>query len=112
MPEQDVTLLIAVRTDDLPSGIPEGGAEALCDDCHESVAWTPATVAMVRDLCLPVHVRCTQCAQRLGDGGRPEPPTEAQRLEIAAATGLSGDQLDRAIEDLLRLKYGGPGVGP
>jgi len=87
-------------------------AEALCDDCHESVWWSQATVELVRDTGLPVHVRCNRCAARLGMGGKPQPPTEAQRLEIARATGLSGDALDRVIADIRRRIFGGPGVGP
>ena len=65
----DRLLILAVRCADMLGGGAEGGAEALCDDCHESVWWSPATVELVRAQGLPVHVRCNQCAGRLGFGG-------------------------------------------
>lgn len=108
----DVVLILAVRTTDLPDGGQHDAAEALCDDCHESVWWSNTTSEIVQDQGLPVHVRCNQCAGRLGFGGVPQPPTEAQRLEIAAATGLSGDTLDQVIANIRRRIFGGPGVAP
>ena len=114
-PEQarpfDRILVLCVRVADLPEKA-EDAAEALCDDCQQSVWWAETTVKLVREQGLPVHVRCNRCAGRLGFGGAPEPPTEAQRLEIARATGLSGDALDQVIANIRRSIFGGPGVAP
>ena len=107
----DRILILSYRTADNPAGV-GAAAEALCDDCHETVWWSQSTVDIVRESGLPVHVRCNRCAQRLGSGGRPPPPTQAQRLEIAQATGLYGDALDRVIEGIMRQLFGGPGVPP
>lgn len=92
----------------------DGAIQRPCDDCQQSVWVSSSTRALADGLKVPVVWFCNQCA--LTSGLLDNPPqemTEAQKQEIADATGLEVEDLDHEVaEAVWRSFHRGRGVPP
>ena len=88
--------VITMRCADLARPV-AGSTVSACHMCEASVWISPSTLSAAPG---PLLLTCIPCVKSLlaKDPREPEPLTDDQRLEIARATGLYGDALDRAID--------------
>ena len=94
--EPEMLFVITMRCADLARPV-AGATVSACHICEAPVWISPSTLSAVPG---PPLLTCIPCAKPLlaKDAREPEPLTDDQRLEIARATGLYGDALDRAID--------------
>lgn len=94
-------ILITMACEDLGVAPVEGSVRRTCERCQRSVWVSPASPywhIWSLQLCC---TRCRKDAPPDPDGEDME-PTDEQRVEIARATGVYGDALDRLIKDVQR----------
>lgn len=88
--------IVTVRCADLLAPV-TGAAVSRCQTCEEPVWLSPTSQGAAKS---GGTIICKACwSKEIGKGGtsKPLPLTDEQRVEIARATGLYGDALDRAI---------------